>query len=124
MRDAALERLDRAEALARGGREQEAIPLYREALELGLPSQLQARAQLGLGCSLREVRRHAEAIAVLEEACATYPDHAELRFFRALALRSGGREREAFEALGRLVLDEADLRGANRAALRALEHLD
>jgi hypothetical protein len=70
------------------------------------------------------MRRHAEAIAVLDEACRENPEHAGLRFFRALALRSGGRERDAFEALGRLVLDEADLRGADRAALRALEQLD
>lgn len=124
MRDAALERLDRADALARGGREQEAIPLYREALELGLPAHRRAAAQLGLGACLRDVRRHEEAIAVLDEGCDEHPEHAGLRFFRALALRSGGRERDAFTALGRLVLDEADLRGADRAAHRALEHLD
>lgn len=82
------------------------------------------QALLGLGSMLRDVRRHDEAVAVLEEAVAEYPEHAGLRVFHALALRSAGREREAFRTLGLLVLDEVDLRGADHAAARALQHLD
>jgi hypothetical protein len=55
---------------------------------------------------------------------AEYSDRAELRLFLALALRSGGREQNAFRLLGRLVLDEADLHGYDRAARYYLDHLD
>ncbi len=124
MNDLARDRLEQAEAEARAAREHAAIPLYREALGLGLPPAPRARAQRGLGSCLREVRRHAEAVAVLEEACAEHPDDASLRFALALALWSAGRERDAFRVLGLVVLDEADLRGADRELHRALEHLD
>lgn len=124
MRDTALERLDRADALARAGREHEAVEGFREALALGLPAGRRAEAQLGLGACLRDVRRHDEAVAVLAAACTEHPQHVGVRFFHALALRSAGREREAFRALGAIVLDETDLRGVERVAQRALEHLD
>ena len=41
---------------------------------------------------------------MLEAAVAEYPERAELRLFLALALRSGGREPEAFRMLGQLVV--------------------
>jgi tetratricopeptide (TPR) repeat protein len=122
--DLARSRFEQACAHDRAGREAEAIRCYREALEAELPDPLRPQALLGLGASLRDVRRHEEAVAVLEEAVAAYPERAELRLFQALALRSAGREQDAFRALGRLVLDEVDLRGADRMAALALEHLD
>lgn len=124
MIDAAHSLFEQACAYDRAGRETEAIRCYRDSLEAGLQDPLRAQALLGLGSSLRDVRRHDEAVAVLEGAVAAYPEHAELRLFHALALRSAGREREAFRALGLLVLDEVDLRGADRAAALALQHLD
>jgi tetratricopeptide (TPR) repeat protein len=122
--DVARTRFEEACAHDRAGREADAIRCYREALEAGLPDPLRSQALLGLGSSLRDVRRHEEAVAVLEEAVAAYPEHAGLRVFHALALRSAGREREAFRALGTLVIEEVDLRGADRAAALALAHLD
>ncbi|MGL6278381.1 MAG: tetratricopeptide repeat protein [Gaiella sp.] len=124
MRDLALDRFEEACAHDRAGREHDAIASYRAALEHGLRDPQRPQALLGLGCALSAVRRHDDAIRVLAEAVEDYPEHAGLRFFHALALRSGGREREAFRALGRVVLDEADLRGSDRAAALALEHLD
>lgn len=124
MRDAARDRFEEACAHDRAGREEAAIPCYREALAGGLADPLRPQALLGLGSSLRNVRRHSEAVEVLEGACAEYPAHAGLRMFHALALRSAGREREAFQALGRLVVDELDLQGHDRAAGFYLEHLD
>ena len=106
------------------GREEEAIPFYEEALALGLTDELRPRALLQLGSSLRNVGRHAEAVELLQGAVATYPEHGGLRFFLALALRSSGRERDGFVALGWLALDEADLRGYERAAGYYLDQLD
>jgi tetratricopeptide (TPR) repeat protein len=122
--DPAREAVEAAFAHDRAGREAEAIPCYERALELGLPDQLRQQALLGLGSSLRNVRRHDQAVAVLEGAVADYPDHGGLRFFLALARWSAGREREAMRDMGRLALDEADLRGYRRAAAMYLEELD
>lgn len=124
MTDRARSVLEQAFAHDRAGREEEAIPCYREALALGLADGPRQQALLGLGSSLRNVRRHDEAVATLRDAVAEYPGHAGLRFFLALALRSAGQEREAFRVLGGLVLDEADLRGYDRAAAFYLDHLD
>lgn len=124
MSDGAVECFENACAHDRAGREEEAIPCYEEALALGLADPQRPRAFVGLGSSLRNVRRHAEAVEVLARGLDEYPDHAGLRLFHALALRSAGREREAFRALGAIVLDEADLQGYDRAASFYLEHLD
>jgi tetratricopeptide (TPR) repeat protein len=72
------------------GIEAEAIPHYRRAIELGLPVELHPRVAIQLGSSLRNVGEHAEAVAVLREAAARFPDHRALRVFLALAQYSAG----------------------------------
>ena len=124
MKDLARQRYDEACAFDRAGREAEAIPCYEEALELGLPDGLRRQALLGLGSSYRNVLRHADAIALLGDAVAEYPDDDALQVFLALALWSGGQEREAMQALARVTLESADLRGYGRAAQHYFDHLD
>ena len=124
MKDLARRRYDEACAHDRAGREAEAIPCYEEALSLGLPDPLRKQALLGLGSSYRNVLRHADAIALLQEAAAEYPDDAALRVFLALALWSGGREREGLATIGRVAVERADLGGYERAAAFYLDHLD
>jgi tetratricopeptide (TPR) repeat protein len=124
MEDPARAAFERAAAHDRAGREAEAIPEYEDALRLGLPDPIRPQALVGLGSSLRNVRRHQEAVEVLSGAVEDYPEHAGLRFFLALAQWSGGRERDGFRTLGAIVLDEADLRGYNRAAAFYLDELD
>ncbi len=77
------------------GRAEEAIPHYERALVLGLPDALVPRALVQLGSSLRNVGRNDEAIALFDDAVARFPDDAALRLFRAFALATGGRDREA-----------------------------
>lgn len=124
MSEQALALFEEACAHDREGREAEAAPCYEEALAIGLGERERRRALLGLGSTYRNLGRHDDAIRVLEGAVTEYPDRAELRVFLALALRSGGREAEAFVLLGRLVVDEADLHGYDRAASYYLDHLD
>ena len=124
MKELARQRFDEACDHDRVGREEEAIPCYVEALDLGLGDPWRQQALLGLGSSYRNVLRHAEAISVLSEASTEYPDDDALRVFLALALWSGGREREAFELLGKVVVDTADLRGYRRAASFYLDHIE
>jgi tetratricopeptide (TPR) repeat protein len=124
VKDLARQRYDEACAHDRAGREAEAIPCYEEALSLGLPDPWRQQALLGLGSSYRNVLRHADAIAVLQDATVEYPDDAALTVFLALALWSGGREREAFALIGRLAIERGELGGYRRAALLYLDHLD
>ena len=108
----------------REGREAEAAPCYEEALALGLGEVERPRALLGLGSTYRNLGRHGDAISLLESAVGEYPDRAELRLFLALALRSGGREQDAFRLLGELVVSRIELHGYERAAAYYLDHLD
>lgn len=124
MKDLARQRYDEACDHDRAGREEEAIPCYEDALEIGLGDPWRQQALLGLGSSYRNVLRHADAIRVLDGAVAEYPDDDALKVFHALALWSGGREREAFAAIGRVAVESADLAGYRRAASFYLEHIE
>jgi tetratricopeptide (TPR) repeat protein len=124
VKDLARQRYDEACAHDRAGREEAAIPCYEESLELGLSDPLRQQALLGLGSSYRNMLRHDDAIALLHGAVDEYPDDQALAVFLSLALWSGGREREAMQALGRVTLESADLRGTARAAARYFEQLD
>ena len=77
------------------GRADEAIPHYERALALGLRDELVPQALLQLGSSLRNVGRNDEAIALFDDAVARFPEHAALHLFRAFALATAGRDREA-----------------------------
>ena len=77
------------------GREEQAIPHYERALVLGLRESLVPGALLQLGSSLRNVGRNDEAVALFDDAVARFPNHVALRLFRAFALATAGRDREA-----------------------------
>ena len=98
------------------GREAEAVPLYEGALALGLPDPLAAQALVQLGSSLRNVGRAAHAVAVLDGARGRFPDDAAVRIFRALALESAGRCRDAVVELLRLVGERVDTDETRRYA--------
>ena len=66
----------------------------------------------------------ADAISLLEGAVAEYPDDAALKVFLALALWSGGRERDAFAGDRPRGGRVGRPRGYGRAASFYLDHLD
>jgi tetratricopeptide (TPR) repeat protein len=116
--DAALDAYERACDCDRRGLEAEAIPHYEEALRLGLAGEHVPSALLGLGSSLRNVGRAADAVALLTDACARFPDHAALALFRALALASAGRCEQALGETIRLAaarIDAEEVRRYRRA---------
>jgi tetratricopeptide (TPR) repeat protein len=102
------------------GRGQEAIPHYERALELGLPAPLAPRALLQLGSSLRNVGRNDEALALFDDALLRFPDDAALRLFRAFALVTAGRDREALVDVLNLARTRIDAPEIRRYA-RSLE---
>ena len=80
------------------GREAEAEPLYRRALELGLDATRRPQAVIQLASTLRNLGRPAEAVALLDDQLADHPADewtAPSAAFLALALASDGRERDA-----------------------------
>ena len=77
------------------GHEAEAVTYYRRAIALGLPEDALPKVAVQLGSSLRNLGEHDEAVRVLSDAAARFPDHRALRAFLALALFSAGRQAEA-----------------------------
>jgi cyanophycin synthetase len=79
-----------ASALDAAGREAEAIGVYSRALACGLPGELEYRAQVQLGSSLRLTGQVAEAVQVHRGVCDRWPDRPSGHLFLALALLDAG----------------------------------
>ncbi|MGR0219316.1 tetratricopeptide repeat protein [Agromyces sp. ZXT2-6] len=74
------------------GLEEQAEPLYRRALGLGLSGRARIEAHIQLASTLRNLGRPAEALALLDGVRSDAGDLAEaVDAFRALALASSGR---------------------------------
>lgn len=110
-----LSEYERACAHDRAGEEQEAIPHYEQALQLGLDTVERRGALVGLGSFLRNVGRHEDSVRILTEALAEYPGDAALGAFRALALHSQGNHTHAVTTLLDVVLQHAPVGQYQRA---------
>ena len=101
--DEALAVFEIAGELDEAGREAEAIPRYREALEAGLVDPERSRAIVQLASSLRNVGELDEALTLLDAAVLDAGLAASVAAFRALVLHDLGRHDEALAtALGAL----------------------
>ena len=86
--DPALALFERGGSRDSGGRPDEAEPLYRQALALGLPEDERAQCTLQLASSIRNLGRADEALALMR-AADPYPPYAVAHAaMRALALAS------------------------------------
>jgi tetratricopeptide (TPR) repeat protein len=88
---------ERASAFDATDRPEDAVPLYREALALGLGEDRRRQCVVQLASSLRNLGHAEEAVALLREerAAASDADDDAVAAFLALALADAGREREA-----------------------------
>jgi Flp pilus assembly protein TadD len=77
--------LESAFALDRLGREAQAIPLYEQAIALGLNGSMLKDALVCLGSSLRTVGRSREAVRFLTRAHKQFPEDIIVELFLALA---------------------------------------
>jgi ADP-ribose pyrophosphatase YjhB (NUDIX family) len=93
----------------RAGREAEAVRPYQQALALGLPPADRRGALVGLGSSLRNVGRPAEAVRLLKLAVEEFPGDASLVAFLSLAHHSAGQGAEAVALLLDLALRHAPI---------------
>lgn len=83
------------------GREAEAEPLYRRALELGLDEPRHGQAVIQLASTVRNLGRPREALALLRDEFADRPGHPladAATAFAALALADTGAHRDALVA--------------------------
>ena len=95
--DSAVAAYERAAAFDSTGRSDLAVPLYRQALELGLESDRRRRAVIQMASSLRNVGQAQESVALLTAERDAGSDELDdaVSAFLALALVDTGREREA-----------------------------
>jgi cyanophycin synthetase len=111
---------EHASALDAAGKEQDAIPLYREALATGLREPQRHRARIQLASSLRATGQPDLAYSLLTELSADRPGSVAVEAFRALAGVDSGHAATAvadlIEALLHHAGDEDTL--AYRAALQ------
>jgi predicted Zn-dependent protease len=91
----------------REGREREAIRYYDEAYRLGVPEAQRKRFLIGYGSTLRNVHRADDAVGILAEAVAEFPDDPAFGAFLALALLDAGHPRAALAAMLGCALDAA-----------------
>ena len=92
---------ENAAALDSTGHPDLAVPLYRQALELGLEGERRRRAVIQMASSLRNLGYPAEAVDLLRAERAAGSDHLDdaVVAVLALALSDTGREREAVSLL-------------------------
>jgi hypothetical protein len=88
---------ERGGAFDSTGHPDRAVPLYRDALELGLEGSRRRRAVIQLASSLRNLGDVEESVALLTAERSAGSDELDdaVSAFLALALVSAGREREA-----------------------------
>jgi tetratricopeptide (TPR) repeat protein len=88
---------ERGGAFDSTGHPDRAVPLYREALELGLEGSRRRRAVIQLASSLRNLGHPEESVALLTAERAAGSDELDdaVSAFLALALVDTGRDREA-----------------------------
>lgn len=109
------------------GRGDEAIPLYRQALEQGLSGPERARCMLGLGSTLRYKGRYEEALLVLLQGTEEFPEHRGLQAFLAMALYNTGNSKPAIELLFAMLLEttsDETLQYFRRGLEYYAQHLD
>jgi Flp pilus assembly protein TadD len=95
--DSAVGAFERAGSLDSTGHSDLAVPLYRQALELGLQGQRRRRAVIQMASSLRNLGQASESVALLTAERELESDDLDdaVSATLALALVDTGREREA-----------------------------
>jgi len=95
--DSVIGIFERAASLDSTGHSDLAVPLYRQALDIGLAGERRRRAVIQLASSVRNLGQPETSVALLTTELAAGSDHLDdaVRAFLALALVDVGREREA-----------------------------
>lgn len=85
-----------------------AVPLYERAFGGGLDGPELCRAMNSYGSALRNLGRHDDAVAVLEDAHRRFPEDLLIPCYLALALHGAGRSAHALALMIELARDHID----------------
>ncbi|HWB54598.1 MAG TPA: tetratricopeptide repeat protein [Tepidisphaeraceae bacterium] len=97
-------------SLDRRGREAEAIPLYRQALRLGLKPSDRRDAMICLGSSLRNVGQLQSSLRCLRNASRQFPDDPVIALFMALVHHDLGQKTTALRLAAKACLNQNNQR--------------
>ncbi|WP_400241657.1 tetratricopeptide repeat protein [Niallia sp. JL1B1071] len=86
------------------GQEIKAIPLYEEALRMGLKAEWEAYALLQLGSSLNNVGKLQDALSVLTEAETRFPHLLSISMFLGITLHNANKESEGMKTVLRAIM--------------------
>lgn len=109
------------------GLESEAVPYYKQALELGLAGEEKQGAILGLGSTYRTLGLYDEAQEVFENAIQEFPERGEFQVFYAMVLYNQQAHSEAMGILLRQLAEtstDQGIRDYKKAILFYADRLD
>ncbi|MGE7997563.1 tetratricopeptide repeat protein [Lysinibacillus sp. NPDC093190] len=81
------------------GKEQEAVPHYEKAIQLGLKPEFLVDAYLGLGSTYRTLGQYEQSKRILEQALSEFPEAEHIKFFYAMTLYNLREHSKAMETL-------------------------
>ncbi|MGR3763344.1 tetratricopeptide repeat protein [Rossellomorea sp. NS-SX7] len=87
------------------GKESEAIPYYKKALELGLNESDLQGAYVGLGSTFRTLGQYENAKKILNEGMERFPENNALKLFYSMTLHNVKEHSEAMEILLNLLAE-------------------
>jgi tetratricopeptide (TPR) repeat protein len=109
------------------GREGEAVPFYRRAIENGLAGEDLKGALLGLGSTYRCLGQYEESAQILRQGVQQFPGSRQFEAFLALTLYNLGEHAPAMELLIRNLAETSEdesIRRYRRALLFYSDKLD
>jgi tetratricopeptide (TPR) repeat protein len=96
--------LDDAVRFDQRGREDDAIPLYREAIRRGLRGKALRNALIGLGSSLCTAGQHRAALRTLDRARNAFPDDVAVMMFLSYVHARAGQHKLSIRQLADVVV--------------------
>ncbi len=90
------------------GKELEAIPYYKEAIQLGLNEYDLQGACLGLGSTYRTLGEYENAKIILNEGMERFPENHALKIFYSMTLHNVSEHSEAMEILLKLLAETSE----------------
>lgn len=98
------------------GKEQEAVPHYEKAIQLGLKPEFLVDAYLGLGSTYRALGQYEQSKRILEQALSEFPEAEHLKVFYAMTLYNLSEHSKAMETLLNTVSQTTNHKGIKNIA--------
>ncbi len=86
------------------GKEQDAVPHYEKAIQLGLDPEILVDAYLGLGSTYRTLGQYEQSKRIFEQALSEFPEAEHLKVFYAMTLYNLSEHSKAMKTLLNIVI--------------------